>query len=62
MDDEEDMTLNQLATCQIENNNDVTTGVLSTGDCNMKDSVETDRLKDNITHIKEYGKDYEGRK
>ena len=46
IDDEDDMTLSQLVTCQIGNNNDITTGILSTNDYNMRNSDESDRLDD----------------
>ena len=46
MDDKEDMTLSQLATCQIGNNDGIATGVLSTSDCDRKKSDESDELND----------------
>ena len=62
MDDKDDTTLNQLATCQTGNNNDVTTGVFSTNDCSMKNSVEADKLNDDTNYIKEDGNGCDGRK
>ena len=62
VDDEVDMTLTQLATCQIGNNNDITTGVLSTNICNMKNSDKADKLNDDTNSIVEDGNGCEDRK
>ena len=62
MDDVADMTLTQLATCQIGNNDDITTEVLSTNDCNMKNLDEADKINDDTNSIKEDGNSCEGRK
>ena len=44
MNDKEDMTLSQLATCQIGHSNNIARGVLSTKDCDTKKSDESDKL------------------
>ena len=46
MDDKEDTTLSQLATCQIRNNNDIVTGDLSKNDCDTKNSDESNEVND----------------
>ena len=46
MDNEEDMTLSQLATYQIGNNNGISTGALSTNNCDMKNLDESGKLND----------------
>ena len=62
MDDEEDMTLGQLASGPIGKNNDASTGVLSMTECNMEDSAESDKLNEGITSVDKDMGGYEDRK
>ena len=61
MDDEEDMTLSLLGTCQFGHRNAMATTDLSTDDCDRKDSDELDEVNNNTNNIiKISGKAEEG--